>query len=167
LNKWLYSFTIVFAILSIAIFSSEVGDTKGVAYDGENQNIINVAINPAQTIFTNNFAVDISPNVVSVNTGIVKFDGEGGFESKPIWVLTKIQQEDDDSFSSWVQDTIDGQNIRKDIVVTIFDRNQTPFRTYTCLDAFPLKYNYGDLDAGTSTILTETLTVKCERVQIN
>ncbi len=64
----------------------------------------------------------------------------------------------------WWQDAAQGKCIRKDITVTLFKSDKTPGRTYSLFDTFPVQWSSVNFDTS-STVQTETLTVKIGRIE--
>jgi hypothetical protein len=64
----------------------------------------------------------------------------------------------------WFAESAKGKNIRKNISVTLFKSDKTPGRSYRLFGALPVGYSNVNFDAS-STVQTETLTVKVGRVE--
>ena len=140
----------------------------GVTYYELSNEVTQIAIEVRQKLFTSNFDVDLSQDIVSIDTGVVQFDPTRGISNSPIWAMTKVSHPDDRSFSDWMTDTAQGSEIRKDITLNMrLNQAETPVRTMICFDALPLSWNYGDLDGtGGGSVLSETIVVKCQRVEL-
>ena len=66
---------------------------------------------------------------------------------------------------AWFQESAaKGNNIRKNITVTLFKSDKTPGRSYTLFDCFPTQWSSVDFDPS-GTVQTETLTVKIGRIE--
>lgn len=172
MNKFVYGFALFLLTIEIGLLGLDgtFEEIKGVTYADENPRIIQVASPSDQRsrVFTSQFDIDISPNVISVDTGVVRFDPTTGISSPIIWTLTKLQLSGDLSFFNLVNDANQGLDPRTDITLELKDLNSNIIRIMTCFDAFPISWNYGDLSSGgaSSTLLTEELVVKCDRVEI-
>ncbi len=71
----------------------------------------------------------------------------------------------DDSMWSWIQSAIDGdmKNARKNITLILYGANkEVPEKRYEFRNAFPSGWSLGDLDAGGTDALMETLTIDHE-----
>lgn len=64
----------------------------------------------------------------------------------------------------WWQDAARGKCIRKNITVTLFRADQSPGRSYNLYDCFPTQWSSVNFDTS-STVQTETLTVKIGRIE--
>ena len=173
--------TLIVVIFTIGIFgliggSSEIG---GVTNDGE---IKNIAIESRQAIFQNNFDIDISPHVISVDTGVLTIPTVLATDStdatwdsfmpgNPVyntWTITLASHPDNADIKDWVKNAVNGQDIRKIIELNYRSSPQeSPIRTINCIDAFPMSYNSGDYSAGSGQVLVEKLVVKCGRIEIS
>lgn len=67
-------------------------------------------------------------------------------------------------FRAWFDDAATGKGIRKNITVTLFDKEGEPVRSFTLVDCFPVAYSQGSFDTS-STVQTETITVKVGRIE--
>ena len=65
---------------------------------------------------------------------------------------------------AWFNEAAKGKNIRKNITVTLFKSDKTPGRSYTLMDCFPTQWSAVNFDTS-STVQTETLTVKIGRIE--
>jgi phage tail-like protein len=65
---------------------------------------------------------------------------------------------------TWWQQAAKGQSIRKNISVTLFKSDKTPGRSYSLFDCFPAQWSSVNFDTS-STVQTETLTVKVGRIE--
>jgi hypothetical protein len=64
----------------------------------------------------------------------------------------------------WWQEAAKGKNIRKNISVTLFKSDKSPGRSYVLYDCFPTQWSSVNFDTS-STVQTETLTVKIGRIE--
>ena len=64
----------------------------------------------------------------------------------------------------WLEDAAAGKNVRKNITVTLLDRRGNPGRSYGLMDCFPISWTAMNFDTS-STVQTETLTVKVGRIE--
>ena len=65
---------------------------------------------------------------------------------------------------AWWQAAAKGKDIRKNITVTLFKSDKTPGRSYSLFDCFPSQWSSVNFDTS-STVQTETLTVKIGRIE--
>lgn len=65
---------------------------------------------------------------------------------------------------AWWAEAAKGKNIRKNITVTLFKSDKSPGRSYTLNDCFPTQWSSVNFDTS-STVQTETLTVKIGRIE--
>ncbi len=65
---------------------------------------------------------------------------------------------------AWWAEAAKGKNIRKNITVTLFKSDKAPGRSYTLMDCFPTQWTSVNFDTS-STVQTETLTVKVGRIE--
>lgn len=65
---------------------------------------------------------------------------------------------------TWFEEARTGKNIRKNIIVSLYKSDKTPGRSFNLLDCFPTSYSYVNFDTS-STVQTETLTVKIGRIE--
>lgn len=65
---------------------------------------------------------------------------------------------------TWWQEAAKGKGIRKNITVTLFKSDKTAGRSYTLNDCFPISWSSVNFDTS-STVQTETLTVKIGRIE--
>lgn len=65
---------------------------------------------------------------------------------------------------AWFDEARTGKNIRKNITVTLFKSDKTQGRSYLLYDCFPTQWSSVNFDTS-STVQTETLTVKAERLE--
>jgi len=65
---------------------------------------------------------------------------------------------------AWFQEAAKGKNIRKNITVTLFKSDKSPGRSYSLFDTFPTQWSSVNFDTS-STVQTETLTVKIGRIE--
>jgi len=167
MNKGIYSFLISLLIITIGFFGfdSTFEEIKGVNFDDEIIRIAAPGVDSRTKIFTNQFDIDISPDVTSVNIGFIKFSPQPSYGN---WIITKNQHSGDNSFSDWMKQTVQGNDIRKDISLNLRDNQGNTVRTINCFDAFPVYWNHGEY--GTSgysgEVLEETLIVSCGRVDM-
>ena len=71
----------------------------------------------------------------------------------------------DDSMWNWIQDAIDGDmaKARKNISILLYSaQGGKPIKSYNFRNAFPSGWSLGDLDAGGTDALMETLTIEHE-----
>lgn len=66
---------------------------------------------------------------------------------------------------AWWQEAAKGKNIRKSVTVTLFKSDKSPGRSYNLLDCFPTQWSSVNFDTS-STVQTETITVKMGRVEL-
>lgn len=66
---------------------------------------------------------------------------------------------------AWWLEAAKGKNIRKNITVTLFKSDKSPGRSYTLFDCFPTAYSAVNFDTS-STVQTETITVRVERIEL-
>jgi len=64
----------------------------------------------------------------------------------------------------WWQEAAKGKNIRKNISCTLFKSDKSPGRSYLLYDCFPTQWSSVNFDTS-STVQTETLTVKIGRIE--
>ena len=64
----------------------------------------------------------------------------------------------------WWQEAAKGKNIRKNITVTLYKSDKTAGRSYSLFDCFPSQWSSVNFDTS-STVQTETLTVKIGRIE--
>ncbi len=64
----------------------------------------------------------------------------------------------------WFQEAAKGKGIRKNITVTLFKSDKSAGRSYTLFDCFPTQWSTVNFDTS-STVQTETLTVKIGRIE--
>jgi len=165
MNKKSYSILISLLIITIGLFGfgSTFEEIKGVSFDDE---IIRIAVQERTKLFTNQFDIDISPDVTSVNIGFIKFSPQPSYGD---WIITKTQNSDDVSFSDWMKQTVQGNDIRKDISLNLRQsQTENTVRTIICIDAFPVYWNHGEYGSAGSggAVLEETLIVRCDRVEM-
>jgi len=174
--------TLIVVISTIGIFgliggTSEIG---GVTNDGEIKNI--AAVGGTQKIYQNNFDIDISPHVISVDTGVLTIPAvlvtdsrdatwDSFMPGNPVyntWTITLASHPDNADIKDWVKNAVNGQDIRKIIELNYRSSQQeSPIRTINCIGAFPMSYNSGDYSAGSGQVLVEKLVVKCGRIEIS
>ena len=65
---------------------------------------------------------------------------------------------------AWWQEAAKGKNIRKNITVTVFKSDKKTERVYGLVDCFPTSWSSVNFDTS-STVQTETLTVKIGRIE--
>lgn len=65
---------------------------------------------------------------------------------------------------AWWQEAAKGKNIRKNISCTLFKSDKSPGRSYLLYDCFPTQWSSVNFDTS-STVQTETLTVKIGRIE--
>jgi len=65
---------------------------------------------------------------------------------------------------TWFQECARGKNIRKNITVTLFKSDKSSGRSYNLMDCFPTQWGSVNFDT-TSTVSTETVTVKVGRIE--
>ncbi len=62
---------------------------------------------------------------------------------------------------SWIKEVLEGDFsvpiIPRDIVVNLLGSEGTPIYTWTCTNAYPVKWQIGNLDSQSNTILIETI----------
>lgn len=65
---------------------------------------------------------------------------------------------------AWFMECASGRNIRKNITITLLKRDGSAGRSYTLMDCFPTQWSAVNFDTS-STVQTETLTVKVGRIE--
>lgn len=73
--------------------------------------------------------------------------------------------EDSRVLETWLNDTRQGKNIRKNISVNLFKSDKTAGRGYDLFDCFPVRWDPGEYSPS-SKVQTETLTVKIGRIEM-
>ena len=171
--------TLIVVISTIGIFGLIGGTSEisGVTNDGE---IKNVAMVASQKILQNHFDIDISPHVVSVDTGAIRIpvvpsaDGrhaqwdttQPGSPIYTDWTIISNSHAGDTTLEVWWKDTVEGKDLRKDITLNYrVNPLEDPIRTLNCIDASPVSYDPGDY-FGYSQVLVEKIVVRCDRVTI-
>jgi hypothetical protein len=102
--------------------------------------------------------VEISPLRLSPRRGEVR--------GAPIEATLKTagSPEGTKELQSWFEECAKGKNIRKSISVICLRRDGSPARTYNLFDCFPTQWSSVNFDTS-STVQTETLTVKIGRIE--
>jgi len=74
----------------------------------------------------------------------------------------------DQSFEKWIKDSQFGKmsDARKNGFVIVFDYEGNPIKRYQLTNAWPKTLEIGSLKAGDTSVLTEKLTVTCERLEV-
>ena len=171
--------TLIVVISTIGIFGfiggSEIGGVTNV------DEIKNIAMTGSQKTFQNNFDIDISPHVISVDTGVLSIPAiqitdradamwaitQPGQPDYGTWTITANPHPDDHTFEVWWKDTFDGMEVRKDITLNYRSSPQdSPIRTINCIDAIPVSYNPGDYIQSSGQVLVEKIVVKCNTISI-
>jgi len=171
--------TLIVVISTIGVFGliggSEIGGVTNV------DEIKNIAFEAKQKTLQNNFDIDISSHVISVDTGILKIPANDVTDSadaqyktfapgQPVyntWTITAASHQDDQTFEVWWKDTFDGNEVRKDITLNYRSSPQdSPIRTINCIDAIPVSYNPGDYIQSSGQVLVEKIVVKCNTISI-
>lgn len=172
--------TLIVVISTIGVFGliggSEIG---GVTNVDEIKNI--AAHGASQKIFQNNFDIDISPHVISVDTGVITIPvvpasaasdatwriTQPGQPDYGTWTITANSHQDDATFKDWWKDIVDGKETKKDITLNYRSSPQdSPIRTIICIDAFPVSYNPGDYIQSSGQVLVEKIVVRCNTITI-
>ena len=74
---------------------------------------------------------------------------------------------DDTSIRDWAVDTYNGEDIRKDITIEIYEHKGNTLRTLNLFDCFPTRYEIMDLDAGDkSGVVKWHLEVRVNRIEM-
>jgi phage tail-like protein len=76
-----------------------------------------------------------------------------------------IKKNEPNDILPWVEEAVQGQNIRKNISVICLKRDGSPARTFNLIDCFPVSWDPGDYRT-TSNIACESVTVKLGRVEL-
>jgi len=135
---------------------------------------------PGEEVITNanGFGVDIpgapdaSANILGVTVDPIEVTTSTGAAPKrkkvplPVVHLTVAAGTTAaDELELWWQDAAAGKCIRKNITVTLFKSDKSPGRTYSLRDCFPTQWSSVNFDTS-STVQTETLTVKVGRIEL-
>ena len=74
---------------------------------------------------------------------------------------------DSTQFLAWRADiTSTGKAVRKTVIIQVMDGPGNPVRTYTLYKAWPIKLEFGDLDASSSEVYMETLELVHEGLEV-
>ena len=74
----------------------------------------------------------------------------------------------DNSFDQWIKDSQFGKmgDVRKGGAIIVYDYEGTAIKRYKLTNAWPKSLEIGALKAGDTSVLTEKLTITCERLEV-
>ena len=81
--------------------------------------------------------------------------------------LKKGVFEDDDAFYDWITDTLANPERREDLVCNLLNEEGSVMKSWTIINAFPIKYQGPDLNSTASEIAVETLELVHEGIEMN
>jgi phage tail-like protein len=72
----------------------------------------------------------------------------------------------DDTFEKWIKDSFKGDlgAARKGGAIIVFDHMGAPLKRYKLTNAWPTKLEIGSMKSGDTSVLTEKLTLKVDRI---
>ncbi|GAA0191313.1 hypothetical protein GCM10009122_53700 [Fulvivirga kasyanovii] len=80
--------------------------------------------------------------------------------------LKKGVFQDDDAFYEWIKDTLANPDRRETLTINLLDEEGTPVKTWTVVNAFPVKYQGPDLNATDNNVAVETLELAHEGIEM-
>jgi phage tail-like protein len=133
--------------------------------------------------FTSHFSVDLSKHIISISPITARFPavpaGDGrNFQYKTYQpgqpqygniTFEGVEHKDTiQNIKSWVKDTYDGKEIRKDITIEVFDQAGDTVRSFNLIDTWPTHFSILDCGAEGSagTVVKWTLEVRVNRIDM-
>ena len=81
-------------------------------------------------------------------------------------VLKKGVFEGDDAFYEWIKDTLANPERRETLTINLLNEEGSPVKTWTVINAFPVKYAGPDLNATDNNVAVETLELAHEGIEM-